>query len=93
MMGKYVMVHPALKETVATTDFENGNEKWSHAIKDKDGDRVLFGSYDFDPVDFTFNRFRLRVRSKDGFRVFTWDQAREFAETIIALADKHEEKR
>ena len=88
-MGKYVKVHPALVEKPETKDFEDGDDTWSHVIKDKDGGSVFFG--DFSPggsEDFDFGLFRLFLGV--AYRVFTWPQARELGETIIALADKHE---
>ena len=93
-MGKYVKVHPALiKEKPATEDFEDGDANyWSHVIEDKDGDSVFFGDFDTDDGgDFDFKYFRLQIEK--AYRVFTWPQARELGETIIALADKHEGKR
>ena len=90
-MGRYVKVHPALiKEKPATEDFEDGDANyWSHVIEDKDGDEVFFGDFGaIDGSDFDFDFFRLTVG--EIYRVFTWAQARELGETIIALADKYE---
>ena len=90
---EYVKVNPALIEKPATDDFEDEDVNyWSHAIKDKDGDSVFFGDFDsVSDADFDFEYFRLQIEKT--YRVFTWAQARELGETIIALADKHEEKR
>ena len=92
-MGRYVKVNPALVEKPEMDDFEDGDANyWSQVIEDKDGDSVFFGDFDTDDGgDFDFEYFRLQI--EEAYRVFTWAQAREFAETIIALADKHEEKR
>ena len=91
---KYVKEHPALTEKPATDDFENGDATWSHVIKDLNGDRVLFGDYSYVNVSvFNLDYFRLRLPDQSNYRMFTWAQAREFAETIIELANKHEEKR
>ena len=88
---EYVKVHPAVEKNAATADFENEDDTWSHVIEDKDGDQVFFGDFDADNgADFDFEYFRLQI--EEAYRVFTWAQAREFAETIIALANKHEEK-
>ena len=89
---KYVKVHPALVEKPATADFEDTDDNyWSYVIEDKDGDSVFFGDFESDDSeDFVFGYFRLQIEK--AYRVFTWAQAREFAETIIALADKHEGK-
>ena len=90
---KYVKVHPALEEKPAMEDFENGERQWSHLIRDADGDRLLFGDFYFgDCVDFDFNWFRLQVGGESGYLKFTWPQARKLGETIIALANKHEER-
>ena len=92
-MGKYVKVHPNVGGQPVADDFKDTCGTWSHVIEDEDGDRVLFGAHDCDDDGyFEFDSFRLRVRDANGFRVFTWTQARELGETIIALADKHEEE-
>ena len=87
---KYVKVHPALTEKPATDDFENGSATWSYVIKDANGDRVLFGDYSYNVNVFDLNFLRLRLVGQSNYRVFTWAQARELGETIIALADKYE---
>ena len=89
---EYVKVHPALAEKPATDDFEDGDANyWSHVIEDKDGDSVFFGDFDRDSdADFDFEYFWLQI--EEAHCVFTWPQARELGETIIALADKHEGK-
>jgi len=87
---EYVKIHPALERT---EDFEDGNATWSHVIKDITGDRVLFGDYRYINVSvFDLDYLRLRLPDQSNYRMFTWAQARELGETIIALADKHEEK-
>ena len=92
-MGKYVKEHPALAEKPATEDFKNGNATWSYVIRDLNGDRVLFGDYRYaDAGVFDLNYLRLRLPDQSNYRMFTWAQAREFAETIVALADKHKKK-
>jgi len=87
---EYVKVNPALIEKPATDDFEDEDVNyWSHAIKDKDGDSVFFGDFVIvSDADFDFEYFRLQIEKT--YRVFTWAQAREFAQAIIKLADKHE---
>ena len=90
-MGKYVKVHPNMEGQPAPEDFESGGNTWSHVIEDQTGDPVFFGLIDFgskgnlEEIYFAFS-----APSASGHRFFTWAQAREFAETIIALADKHE---
>ena len=91
-MGKYVKVHPALIEKPATDDFKNENKIWSHVIRDGGGNGVFFGDYDYNPVDFDFDRFRLQIGDENGYRAFSWPQARELGETIVALANKYEGK-
>ena len=73
-------------------DFKDcDGETWSHVIKDKHSGPMFFGDFDTDNGgDFDFEYLRLQIEK--AYRVFTWPQAREFAETIIALADKHEEE-
>ena len=90
-MGKYVKVHPALiKEKPAMEDFEDGDASyWSHVIKNLNGNSVFFGDFDTDDGgDFDFDLFRLQIG--DAYQALTWAEAREFAQAIIALADKYE---
>jgi len=90
-MGKYVKVHPRLEGGVTPVDFNDGTEIWSHVIVDRFESRMFFGDYGSVP-HFDFIYFRLQLPGGEGFRTFTWAQARELGETIIALADKHEGK-
>ena len=91
---EYVKIHPALERT---EDFEDEDKRWSHLIRDADGNRILFGDYYYSGADFDFDWFRLQFGGEIGylphhFTKFTWAQARELGETIVALADKHEGK-
>jgi len=83
-MGKYVKVHPKL-EGEALADFKDDDDEiWSHVIKDRHNRPVFLGDYE----KFDFEEFSLQIDSM--CRMFTWAQARELGETIIALADKYE---
>jgi len=88
---EYVKVHPALAEKAVTGDFENGNETWSHVIWDLHNHRLYFGDlYNSGDTVFNFDQFRLQAGDATGYHWLTWAQAREFAQAIIKLADKHE---
>ena len=85
-MDNYVRVHPALEEE-AMADFKDGDgETWSHVIKDKHSGPMFFG--DFEKFDFV--TFALQIGGV--CREFTWSQAEELGETIIALVKKHRGK-
>ena len=85
-MDNYVRVHPALEEE-AMADFKDGDgETWSHVIKDKHSGPMFFGDFE----RFDFEEFSIQIGGI--CRMFTWPQARELGETIIALADKYEGK-
>ena len=90
-MDKYVMVHPVLEEKKAMDDFKDEEANyWSHVIEDINSNRLLFGDFgDGDGKDFDFDYLRLQIEEK--YRVFTWAQAREFAETILKLAKQYGE--
>jgi len=87
-MSKYVKVHPRLEGGITPADFSDGTEVWSHMIVDRFQGRLFFGDYGSTP-HFDFTYFRLQLQSGEGFRTFTWPQAREFAETILELARQH----
>jgi len=88
-MDKYVKVHPRLEGGITPADFSDGTEVWSHMIVDRFQGRLFFGDYGSIP-HFDFTYFRLQLPGGEGFRTFTWPQARELGETILQLAKQHE---
>jgi len=88
---KYVRIHPIVKDMAVMKDFNDGDKTWSHIIIADNNARLFFGDFYFaDPKGLAFCFLRLRTPN-DGY-MLSWPRAREFAQTILELCDKHGEQ-